>query len=79
MKIAVSGSAGVGKTTFSRQLAEDLNVSHIAEGYDEFYDESGHVIQPHKRLAEAMVTLANKKFALEKRAGRFVSDRCPVD
>lgn len=79
MKLAISGSAGVGKTSLAVALAQQLQVPCIGEGYDVFYQQGGKVIEPESRLAEAIISVANDKFSQEKQAGDFVADRCPVD
>lgn len=79
MRLAISGSAGVGKTSLALALAKRLEVPCIPESYDSFYDGDGKILQPESRLAEEIIRVANRKFRQEKQAGSFVADRCPVD
>lgn len=45
MRIAISGSAGIGKTTLARQLAERYGYPLIAEGVKKYLSEKGLTLQ----------------------------------
>mgnify|MGYP003640575168 CR=1 FL=1 len=64
MKVAISGSAGTGKTTLAR---------------DDFFDERYNYIQSRSELKRRIVSLLESKHRLEQEQESFVVDRCPVD
>jgi hypothetical protein len=74
MKIAISGSAGTGKSTFSKALAAKLNLTHIAENYDPLNDARIKGDFPPRLTA-----IFHQKRTLENNAISFVTDRCPID
>ncbi len=78
-KLTVSGSAGVGKTTLAKGLAERLNVDLIEEHYDGFFDDYGQFIKPPAKLRRRIFEVLDSKHGFEGESGEFVSDRCPVD
>ena len=79
MKIAVSGSAGTGKTTLATALAGRYDCSVVAECYDEFFDKNYDFIKPASRLQRQILTTLEHKNKLEDECGDFVADRSPVD
>jgi hypothetical protein len=78
MKIAVSGSVGIGKTTLVSQLAEQLNLPVINESYEDFFGEKAFDL-PADELKEIFYQLLEFKNKKEKDYGSYISDRCPVD
>jgi hypothetical protein len=79
VRIAVSGSAGIGKTTLAVALAEALGLPLIAENYEPLFRVLGKVPPTQPVLAAALTEIHETKRALEARHGDFVTDRCPVD
>lgn len=81
MKIALSGSAGTGKTTLAKKLAESLGVPYLEEGMRSRL-ESGldlHALdmEGHRQL---MRDMWSEQLALETAAtGGFVADRSSLD
>ena len=79
MKIAISGSAGIGKTTLAKALATRLGVDFIAEGYEPMFDRPGRFHGDFAGLTQVIRQILETKHTLEQRAGSFVADRCPAD
>lgn len=79
MRIAVSGSAGVGKTTLAGRLAGHLQLAFIPEHYEPFFDAPGKFNSPPPVLARWFFEVLEAKRARELAAGAFVVDRCPTD
>ncbi len=79
MKLAISGSAGSGKTTIAKALAERFSIEFIAENYGPFFDQPGKFSQPPEQLAPSFWAVLSNKRQLEEAAGSFVADRCPID
>lgn len=80
-RIALSGSAGVGKTTLARRVAAELGIAYIPEGMRE-YLESGapslHALGPDG-VRELILRLWEERKAAEAHAGAFVADRASYD
>lgn len=79
MRIAVSGSAGVGKTTLAGRLAEHLQVAFIPEHYEPFFDAPGKFNSLPPVLAQLFFEVLEAKRARELAARTFIVDRCPID
>lgn len=79
MRIAISGSAGSGKTSLVEALSKSLNLEIIPECYEAFFDEHGRHIKPPKNLMHKIHQVLDNKHQLELAANDFVADRCPVD
>jgi len=79
MKIAISGSAGTGKTTLATALAAKIDCATIAECYDEFFDDICEFIKPTSRLQHKIIETLELKNRIEDERGEFIADRCPVD
>ena len=83
-RIAMSGSAGIGKTTLGRRLASELDVPYIDEGMRRHL-EAGVVLHDLTRdeMVGLMRTLWDEQVAAEDQAiataGGFVADRSSVD
>ncbi|MFZ5482517.1 MAG: AAA family ATPase [Myxococcota bacterium] len=81
-RIAVSGSAGVGKTTLARALAERLDVPYIGEGMREYLERTGanlHDLGP-TGVRSVVLALWEERKALEAAArDGFVADRSSYD
>lgn len=79
MKIAISGSAGTGKTTLATALAARHGCSVVAEHYDDFFDDNFKFIKPAGLLQRRIFETLERKNEIENQYGAFVADRCPVD
>ncbi len=83
-RIAVTGSAGVGKTTLGRRLAETVGVPFVAEGMRERV-EGGLDLHALGReglramLLELLEEMEARARHAVARSGGFVADRCAVD
>lgn len=79
MKMAVSGSVGIGKTTLVYQLAEQLEVAVVEEFYEEFLGGADKFNSTPEEVAGLFKQLIEFKHNKEKEYGSFITDRCPVD
>jgi hypothetical protein len=79
MKIAVSGTAGVGKTVLCKSLAPLLKLEYIAENYEPFFDKKGIFSGSPEKLIPVFYQVLKDKQKLEQESGDFITDRCPVD
>ena len=79
MKIAVSGTAGVGKTVLSSALAPLLELKYIAENYEPLFDNAGSFNSSPENLIQAIYQVLDNKHKIEVEAVNFITDRCPVD
>ncbi len=79
MKIAISGSAGTGKTTLATALAAKRGCSFVAENFDNFFDDNAAFIKPARRLQQRIIATLEQKDAIENDCGDFVADRCAID
>lgn len=80
-RIAVSGSAGVGKSTLARRLADALGVPCIGEGMREYLERTGVDLHDlgHEGLRALVLELWEERKAAEARHGAFVADRASYD
>ena len=76
MKIAVSGSAGIGKTTLAQNLAQAMNIAYIPEHYEPLFDSRD---SPPDVLAELFNQVLDIKLSEQAKHSSFVADRCPAD
>lgn len=74
MKIAISGTAGTGKSTLSKALAAKLNLVHIDENYAPLNDARLKGDFPPR-----LTQILHHKRTLENTAVNFVTDRCAID
>ena len=82
--LAISGSAGTGKSTLAKQLADRLKLPYVAEGFRTRLDEG---LDPHtlsrEELRGLLLELYEEAIAeLDKAVQRddgFVADRCSID
>lgn len=80
MKLAISGSAGTGKSTLAQNLARNLNIPYIPEHYEPLFDRPGKFNNSTpKVLAEAFNEVLDIKLAEQSKHASFVADRCPID
>tara|TARA_R110002072_G_scaffold225304_2_gene382453 strand:+ start:390 stop:977 length:588 start_codon:yes stop_codon:yes gene_type:complete len=79
LKVAISGCAGIGKTTLARDLAKHFDVALIDETYECFFNENGSFISSQKLLQQRIFDVLHDKHKCEETAGSFISDRCPID
>ena len=73
MKIAITGSACIGKSTLALKLAEKLEVGLIKENYQSLEN-----VKSMDDFAEKLIYIQQQKL-LQEDQGSFVSDRCPID
>ncbi len=80
-RIAFSGSAGTGKSTLARALADELGVPYIEEGFRRRVDEGLLMYKlDDAQRRELMREMWTEQRALERAAASgFVSDRSSVD
>ena len=80
-RIAISGSAGTGKTTLAKALADRLQVPYLEEGFRKRLEKG---LDPHD-LSQAefqglLMELYEEAIAATARCnGGFIQDRCPLD
>jgi len=79
LKVAISGCAGIGKTSLAKDLANYFSVELINESYERFFNENGSFIVPPKLLQQRIMDVLHEKHEFEKAAGDFITDRCPID
>lgn len=78
MRIAISGTAGTGKSSLAKTLAERLGLSLIEENYGILFDKPEKFTDSRQRAA-AILQIFSSKRQIEEQHGSFVTDRCPVD
>lgn len=82
LRIAITGSAGTGKTTLASTLAAELGLPVIGEGMRDYLERTG--IDPHSLGHEGMKNLVRQLW-VERQAqeaaatGGFVADRAGID
>ncbi|MES2638957.1 MAG: AAA family ATPase [Myxococcota bacterium] len=81
-RIAVTGSAGVGKSTLARRLAAELGVPYIGEGMREYLERTGDNLHAlgHERMKALVLRLWEERKEAEAAATTgFVADRAGYD
>ena len=81
LRIAISGSAGTGKTTLAQALAERLDVPYLEEGFRE-RREAGldlHDLSRAEHQALLMELYEEARSQAMACPDGFVQDRCPLD
>lgn len=77
MKIAISGTSGIGKTTLAKMLAESRGLPLIDEGFD------GKITRKKSKPVHVwrseFTLVMREKEAQEAKYSEFVTDRCPLD
>lgn len=79
MRIAVSGCAGIGKTTLAKSLAQALNIAYIPEHYEPLFDSLEKRDSPPDVQAKLFNQILDIKLSEQTKHGSFVADRCPAD
>lgn len=81
-RIAISGSAGVGKSTLARRLADELGLPYIGEGMREYLERTGRSLHGMgmAELRGLILDLWEERKAAEAAApDGFVADRSAYD
>jgi ABC-type oligopeptide transport system ATPase subunit len=77
LKVAISGTSGIGKSTLAEMLGGRLSLPVIDEHYD------GNITRTKDKSVERwekeMIAVLRKKHHLESQHDAFVTDRCPLD
>jgi nicotinamide riboside kinase len=81
LRIAVSGSAGTGKSTLARRVAEVLGVPYIPEGMREHIERTGVNLHSlgHEGLRRLVLQLWAERREAEAAHASFVADRSSYD
>lgn len=79
MRIAISGCAGIGKSTLSRALANKLNISLVEENYTALFSPPGTFNSEAIKLIPLFNRVLAEKNQLMKQAAAFVVDRTALD
>ena len=87
MKIAITGTSGIGKTTLAKELSKVLKIPMLDENYQgiiEIIDKINNAKKEHlgyldNELAEAYIKWIKERGEVESNKGSFVSDRCSFD
>jgi nicotinamide riboside kinase len=80
MRIAITGSAGTGKSTLACALSERLGLALVPEGMREYLERTGvdlHDLGPEGLKAVVLQLWRERQQAEDTE--RFVADRCSVD
>ncbi|MAH85603.1 MAG: hypothetical protein CBB68_15370 [Rhodospirillaceae bacterium TMED8] len=81
IKLAVSGSAGTGKSSLAMALSKSLNLPYLEESFRSRC-EDGLVFQDLSRAAQSLLIVELYSEAIDqvtKCSDGFVQDRCPID
>ena len=81
MRLAISGSAGTGKSSLAMALANSLKIPYLEENFRR-RRENGLVFQNLSRTDQSLLILELYTEAIEEAAQHttgFVQDRCPID
>jgi AAA domain-containing protein len=78
VKIAISGSGGIGKSTLAGVLAERRSLKLIDECLEPLFQEGSKEVSP-ARFAEVLISIQENKSQQEQGVDRLVTDRCGLD
>lgn len=81
MRLALAGSAGVGKSTLARRLAAELGVPYLGEGMREHLERTGdnlHALGP-AGVRALVLRLWDERLEAEATHPSFVADRSSYD
>ncbi len=80
-RIAISGSAGVGKSTLARALAAELGFPYLPEGMREYLESGGPDLHTlgHDGMRRLVARLWAERQEAEARHPSFVADRASYD
>jgi len=79
MRIAVSGSHHVGKTTLAEALAETLPRYELVPEAYHLMEEDGHVFAEIPAIEDFELQLERSIQCVEQSATNVIFDRCPLD
>ena len=79
MKIAISGCAGVGKSTLTQALADDLKITALDEHYGALFSPPGTFNSEPEKLIPLFIQVLDEKHALQEETDNFVVDRAGID
>ena len=82
-KIAISGSAGIGKTALCKKLAFKLNYPIISDKIDVVLKQYGYIswkeVHNPTKIIKVRLEALNKKIKAEKNTPCFISDKSVID
>ncbi|MFA5631190.1 MAG: AAA family ATPase [Porticoccaceae bacterium] len=79
MKLVLSGTVGVGKSTLAAALGEHFDLPLIDEYFDDFFDLRRLAEKSADVWREEFLAIFRHKSALEDEHQQFVADRCAID
>ena len=79
LKLVLTGSGGIGKSTLTHALAGATGLPEIEEQFDEYFQRRDIKNKDPQEWASEVHTVFDLKSALEDRHGHFVSDRSALD
>ncbi|HAC34079.1 MAG TPA: hypothetical protein DCF45_06125, partial [Gammaproteobacteria bacterium] len=79
LRIAISGCAGIGKSTLARALADRLDISHVDEHYSALFSPPGTFNSEAIKLIPLFNRVLAEKNQLMQQTGTFVVDRTALD
>ena len=79
MKIAISGCAGVGKSTLMQALADRLKITALDEHYGALFSPPGTFNSEPEKLIPLFIQVLDEKHKLQNQAESFVVDRAGID